>query len=74
MRPKRWLDPLLTLKASGGHELMGRVAAQPAEGMRGERCDARRAVQSRALFLRYRLHSFKVEADVLPLDGMTVVI
>jgi hypothetical protein len=30
MRPKHSLDRLLTLKASGGHNLMGSFEAQPA--------------------------------------------
>jgi hypothetical protein len=31
MRPKHPLDQLLTLKASGVHDLMGSFTAQPAE-------------------------------------------
>jgi hypothetical protein len=50
MRPKHSLDRLLTLKASGVHDLMGSITAQPAEEMRGERWDARRAAQSRAFY------------------------
>jgi hypothetical protein len=50
MRPKRWLARLLTLKASGVHDLMGSITAQPADDMRGERWDARRAAQSRAFY------------------------
>ncbi len=50
MRPKHSLDRLLTLKASGVHNLMGSITAQPAEEMRGERWDALRAVQSRDFY------------------------
>jgi hypothetical protein len=50
MRPKHSLDRLLTLKASGTHDLMGSITAQPAEEMRGERWDTRRAAQSRAFY------------------------
>jgi hypothetical protein len=71
MLPKHPLDRLLTLKASGVHHLMGSFTAQPAEEMRGERWDARRAAQSRAF---YRLQSFKVGADILNRDEMIVVI
>ena len=39
MRPKHSLDRLLTLKASGVHDLMGSITAQPAEEKRGERWD-----------------------------------
>jgi hypothetical protein len=37
MPPKHSLDRLLTLMASGARDLMDRIAAQPAEEMRGER-------------------------------------
>ena len=50
MRPKHPLDRLLTLKASGVHDLMGSFTAQPAEEVRGERWDARRAARSRAFY------------------------
>jgi hypothetical protein len=50
MRPKHPLDRLLTLKASGVHQLMGSFTAQPAEEMRSERWDAGRAAQSRAFY------------------------
>jgi len=42
MRPKHPLDRLLTLKASGVHDLMDSITAQSAEEMRSERWDARR--------------------------------
>ena len=42
MRPKHSLGRLLTLKASGVHDLMGSITAEPAEEMRGERGEARR--------------------------------
>src|SRR6266496_2470952 len=42
MRPKHPLDRLLTLKASGVHDLMGSITAQPAEEMRGEHWDVAR--------------------------------
>ena len=42
MRPTHSLDRLLTLKASGVHDLMGSITAQSAEEMRSERWDARR--------------------------------
>jgi len=75
MRPKHPLDRLLTLKASGVHDLMGSFTAQLAEEVRGERWDARRAAPvTSILFLRYRLQSFKVGADILDHDGMIVVI
>ena len=50
MRPKHSLDRLLTPKASSVHDLMGSITAQPAEEMRGERWDARRAAQSRSFY------------------------
>ena len=50
MRPKHLLDRLLTLKASGVRDLMGSFTAQPAQEMRGERWDARRAARSRAFY------------------------
>ena len=74
MRPKHSLDRLLTLKASGVHDLMGRfqwwpVAEMPSDvGMPGAR-----PVTS-FLFLRYHLQGFKVGAEVLGQDGMIVVI
>jgi hypothetical protein len=49
MRPKHPLDRLLTLKASGVHDLMGSVTAQPAEEMRGEHWDVARG-RSRAFY------------------------
>jgi len=36
MRPKHLLDRLLTLKASGIHDLMGSFTAHPAEEMLGD--------------------------------------
>jgi hypothetical protein len=36
MRPKHSLDRQLTLKASGGHNLMGSFAARRAEEMRSD--------------------------------------
>jgi len=39
IRPKHSLDRLLTLKASGVHDLMDSITVQPAEEMRGERWD-----------------------------------
>jgi hypothetical protein len=41
MRPKHSLDRLLTLKASGIHDLMDSITAQPAEELCGERWDKR---------------------------------
>jgi hypothetical protein len=35
MQRKHWLDRLLTLKASGGHDLMGSFTAHPVEEMPG---------------------------------------
>jgi hypothetical protein len=55
MRPKRSLDRLLTLKASGVRDQMGSITAEPAEEMRGERWDARRGPVTSFLSLRYRL-------------------
>ena len=49
MRPKHSLDRLLTLKASGVHDLMGSITAQPAEEMRGEHWDVARG-RSRAFY------------------------
>jgi hypothetical protein len=49
MRPKHPLDRLLTLKASGVHDLMGSITAQPAEEVRGEHWDVARG-QSRAFY------------------------
>jgi hypothetical protein len=49
MRPKHPLDRLLTLKASGVHDLMGSITAQPAEEMRGEHWDVARG-RSRAFY------------------------
>jgi hypothetical protein len=74
MRPKHPLDRLLTLKASGVHHLMGSFTAQPAEEMPSDvGMPGARPVTS-FLFLRYRLQSFKVGADILHEDGMIVVI
>jgi hypothetical protein len=53
MRPKHSLDRLLTLRASGVHDLMGSITAQPVEEMRGERRDIRSCFSS-----RYCLNSF----------------
>jgi hypothetical protein len=50
MRPKHSLDRQLTLKANGVHDLAGSITAKPAEEMRGERWDPRRAAQSRAFY------------------------
>jgi hypothetical protein len=52
---------------------MGRVTAQPAECLVTLGCSTRGKVTS-FLFLRYRLQSFKVGADILDQDGMIIVI
>jgi hypothetical protein len=62
MRPKHPLDQQPTLNASGPDGLPG-DAGMPARG----------PVTS-FLFLRYRLQSFKVGADILDQDGMIFVI
>jgi hypothetical protein len=44
---------------------MGSITAQPAEEMRGERCDAlARGPVTSFLSRRYRLQGFKVGADI----------
>jgi len=54
---------------------MGSITAQPAEEMRGERWDARRAAQSRSFYpFVTRLQSFKVGAEILDQDEMIIVI
>jgi hypothetical protein len=74
MRPKHSLDRLITLKASGVHDLMGSLTAHPVEetpsdvGMPGAR------PVTNFLFLRYRLQSFKVGAEILHHDAMIFVI
>jgi hypothetical protein len=49
MRPKRWLDRLVMLNASGVHDQMGSITAEPAEEMRAER-GMPGAAQSRAFY------------------------
>ena len=74
MRPKHSLDRLLTLKASGVHDLMGSFTAHPVEEMPMTLgCPPRGPVTS-LLFLRYRLQSFKLGAEILHGDGMIIVI
>ena len=72
MRPKRWLDRPPMLNASGIHDQMGSITAEPAEEMRSD-WDARRDPVT--IFIpRYRLQSFKVAADIPNQDEMTIVI
>src|SRR5271169_3764107 len=67
MRPKHSLDRLLALNANGVHDLMGSFTATlPTLG-----CPARGPV-TRFLFLRYRLQSFEVGAEILDQDGMAM--
>jgi hypothetical protein len=74
MRPKHPLDRLLTLKASGVHHLMGSFTANLRKKcLLTLGCPAPGPVTS-FLFLRYRLQSFKVGADILDQDGMIVII
>ena len=74
MRPKHSLDRLLTRKASGVHDPMGSITANLRRkcvvnvGIPGAR-----PVTS-FLPLRYRLQSFKVEANILNLYEMIAVI
>jgi hypothetical protein len=71
MRPKRSLDRLLTLKASGANDLLGNITAQPAEEMSGERWDARCAARSRAFFITSLLPAeLQSWADILNRDEM----
>jgi hypothetical protein len=72
MRPKRWLDRLVMLNASGAHD-QGSITAEPAEEMRAERGMPGAPVTS-FLSLRYCRQSFKVAADILNQDEMIVVI
>jgi len=63
MRPKKSLDRLLTLKASGGHDLVGSIT-----GLR-KKCAVNVGMPARGpvtsfLSLRYRLQGFKVGADI----------
>jgi hypothetical protein len=74
MRPKHSLVWLLTAKTSGVHDLMGSFTAHPAEEMPSDvGVPGARPVTS-FLFLRYRLQSFKVGAEILDWDGMIIVI
>jgi hypothetical protein len=74
MRPKHPLDRLLALNASGVRDLMGSFTADPAEEMPSDvGMPGARPVTS-FLFLRYRLQSFKVGAEILDQDGIIVVI
>jgi hypothetical protein len=73
MRPKHPRVRLLTLKASGGHDLM--AASKPnlqKQWLVG--WDARRGPVTSFLFLRYRLRGFQVGAGVPDKDGMITVI
>jgi hypothetical protein len=63
MRPKQWLDRLLTLKVTGVHD-DGSVTAQPAE-LHSERCNSLCAAWSRAFYLFVLPADFKVEAEIL---------
>jgi hypothetical protein len=74
MRPKHSLDRLLTLKASGVHDLRSGFAAQPAGempsgvGMLGAR-------PGHELFIpSLPPESFKVGPDILDQDRMVIVI
>jgi hypothetical protein len=73
MRPKHSLDRLLTPKASDGHDLIGSFTAQHAEEIPPDVGISGCPVTS-FLFLRYRLQSFKVGADILSQYGMMMVI
>jgi hypothetical protein len=53
---------------------MGSFTAQPAEEMPSDVGMPARGPVTRFLFLRYRLQSFKVGADILDQDGMIYVI
>jgi hypothetical protein len=74
MRPKHPLDRLLTVKASVVHHLMGSFTAQPAEEMPSDVERPAAGPVTSVLFLRYRLQSFKVGADILNHDEMIIVI
>ena len=50
MRPKHPRDRQLTLKASGVHDLLDGLTAQPTGEMRHEGCDIRRATHSRGFY------------------------
>jgi hypothetical protein len=74
MRPKHLLDRLLTLGASGQHDLMGSVTVELREKMTSDvGMLGARSVTS-FLFLRYHVQSFKIGADILHQDGMIIVI
>ena len=53
---------------------MGSFTAQPAEEMPSDVGMPERGPVTSFLFLRYRLQSFKVGAEILDQDGMIVVI
>jgi hypothetical protein len=74
MRPKHTLDRLLTLKASGVHDLMSSFTAQPAGEMPGG-VGMLGARPGHELFI-FSLppESFKVGVDILDRYGMIGVI
>ena len=74
MRPKHPLDRLLELKTSGVHDLMGSFTPHPAEEMPSDVGMPDERPVTSFLFVRYRLQSFKVGAETLDQDGMSVVI
>jgi hypothetical protein len=74
MRPKHPLDRLLTLKASGVHDLMGSITAHPAEEMHGE-LGMPGARRSHELFIpSLPPAGLKVGAGIPDQDGMIIVI
>ncbi len=74
MRPKHPLDRLRALNASGVHDLMGSFTATLRKKcLVTLGCPARGPVTS-FLFLRYRLQSFKLGAEIPDLGRMIVVI
>jgi hypothetical protein len=60
------------LNASGVHDQMGCITAEPVEEMRSD-WDARRDPVTSFLSLRYRLQCFKVAADILNRHELMIV-
>ncbi len=71
MRPKRLLDRLPALNASGPD---GQLHSHPAEEMPSDVVMPGAPPVTSFLFLRYRLQSLKVGADIPDQDGMIIVI
>ena len=71
MRPRHPRDRLLTLKASGPD---GQLRSPPPEEMHRDVAIPCARPVTGFLFFRYRLQSFKVGADILDQNGMSLVI